>query len=134
MNKCNKNIFTAKNIDNYKSISITSSYAFKEAVNLFIFLFMENIQNENEEEMNYFFNKLTELHKQCYWKGDNSSDQKLDYKESNKLSSFVGLKNLGCTSYMNSLLQIFFNFIPFRESLLKCKCKEENKNSLYQIK
>ena len=134
MNKCNNNIFTEKNIDNYKSISITSSYAFKEAVNLFIFLLMENIQNENEEEMNYFFNKLTDLHKQCYWKGDNLSDWKLDYKESNKLSPFVGLKNLGCTCYMNSLLQVFFNFIPFRESLLKCKCKEENKNSLYQIK
>ena len=134
MNKCNNNIFTEKNIDNYKSISITSSYAFKEAVNLFIFLVMENIQNENEEEMNYFFNKLTDLHKQCYWKGDNLSDWKLDYKESNKLSSFIGLKNLGCTCYMNSLLQVFFNFIPFRESLLKCRCKEENKNSLYQVK
>ena len=134
MNKCNNNIFTEKNIDNYKSISITSSYAFKEAVNLFIFLVMQNIENEKEEEMNYFFNKLTDLHKQCYWKGDNLSDWKLDYKESNKLSPFVGLKNLGCTCYMNSLLQIFYNFIPFRESLLKCKCKEENKNSLYQIK
>ena len=134
MNKCNNNIFTEKNIDNYKSISITCSYAFKEAVNLFIFLVMENINNENEEEMNFFFNKLTDLHKQCYWKGDNSSDWKLDFKESNKLSPFVGLKNLGCTCYMNSLLQVFFNFIPFRESLLKCKCKEENNNSLYQIK
>ena len=134
MNKCNKNIFTEKNIDNYKSISISTSYAFKESTNLFIFLVMQNIQNENESEINYYFDKLTELHKECYWKGSNILDWKLDYKDNNRLAPFVGLKNLGCTCYMNSLLQVFFNFIPFRESLLKCKCKEENKNSLYQIK
>ena len=134
MNKCNKNIFTEKNIDNYKSISISTSYAFKESTNLFIFLVMQNIQNENESEINYYFDKLTELHKECYWKGNNILDWKLDYKDNNRLAPFVGLKNLGCTCYMNSLLQVFFNFIPFRESLLKCKCKEENNNSLYQIK
>ena len=134
MNKCNKNIFTEENIENYKSISISTPYAFKEATNLFIFLVMKKIENDNDSEINYYFDKLTELHKQCYWKGNGYLDWKLDYKESNKLSPFVGLKNLGCTCYMNSLLQIFFNFIPFRESLLKCKCKEEKKNSLYQIK
>ena len=134
MNKCNQNIFTEKNIDNYKSISISSPYAFKEAINLFIFLIMQNIDNENEQEINYFFEKLTELHKKGYWKGDGSLDWRLEYKDSNRLTPFVGLKNLGCTCYMNSLLQVFFNFIPFRESLLRCKCKEEEKNALYQIK
>ena len=134
MNKCNENIFTEKNINNYKEISINSSYAFKEAVNLFIFLYMENIGNENENEINYYFDKLTYLHKLGNWKGDNISDWKLDFKDNNKLTPYVGLKNLGCTCYMNSLLQVFFNIIPFRESLLKCKCKEENNNSLYQIK
>ena len=134
MNKCNNNIFTEKNIDNYKSLSITTSYAFKQAINLFIFLLMQNIQNENSLEIKYFFDKLKELHKLCYWKGDNMLDWKLDYKDNSRLAPFVGLKNLGCTCYMNSLLQVFFNFVPFRESLLKCKCKYEKKNSLYQIK
>ena len=134
MSKCNKNIFTEENIDNYKSISITSSYAFKEATNLFVFLVMKNIEKEKDAEINYYFEKLTELHKECYWKGKNILDWKLEFKESKKLAPFVGLKNLGCTCYMNSLLQVFFNFIPFRESLLKCKCKEEKKNSLYQVK
>ena len=134
MNKCNKNIFTEENIDNYKSITISSPFAFKEATNLFIFLITKNIENEKDAEINYYFEKLTELHNECYWKGKNISDWKLEFKESNKLAPFVGLKNLGCTCYMNSLLQVFFNFIPFRESLLRCKCKEEKKNSLYQVK
>ena len=129
----NQNILTEKNIDNYKSISISSPYAFKEAINLFIFLIMQNIENESDKDINCLLDKLSELHKTCYWK-DNSLDWKLEYKDNNRLSPFVGLKNLGCTCYMNSLLQVFFNFIPFRESLLNCKCKEENRNSLYQIK
>ena len=134
MNKCNKNIFNENNIDNYKTISISTSYAFKEATNLFIFLLVQNINDENETENNDFFDKLTELHSQNYWKGDSISDWKLDSKDSNRLAPYIGLKNLGCTCYMNSLLQVFFNFIPFRESLLRCKCKEEKKNVLYQIK
>ena len=134
LSKCNQNIFTKENIDNYRSISISSSYSFKEAINLYIFLIMHNIENESEKEINYILDKLTELHKKSYWKGDGSLDWKLESKDNNKLSPFIGLKNLGCTCYMNSLLQVFFNIIPFRESLLKCKCKEEEKNALYQIK
>ena len=133
MNKCNKNIYNENNIDNYQSISIDSSYCFKQAVNLFVFLLLKQIKNDGDKEFNYYLDKLTEFHNQILWKNDNISDWKLSFDEKNK-SSFVGLKNLGCTCYMNSLLQVFFNFIPFRESLLKCECKEEPKNSLYQIK
>ena len=134
LNKCNKRIFTKENINNFNSISISSSYTFKHAINIFIFLIMQNIQNEKTEKINYFFETLTELHKECYWKGYSILDWKLDFKDNIKSTPFVGLKNLGCTCYMNSLLQVFFNFIPFRESILKCPCKEEKKNSLYQIK
>ena len=95
---------------------------------------MQTIHNEKEENINYYFDKITELHKECYWKGYSILDWKLDFKDNIKSTPFVGLKNLGCTCYMNSLLQVFFNFIPFRESILKCPCKEEKKNSLYQIK
>ena len=136
MNKCNKNIYNENNIDNYKSISITRSFSFKEAVNLFVFLLLKYMENneKNEEEINFYLDKITELHNQKFWKNESVSDWKLSFNEDKKISPFVGLKNLGCTCYMNSLLQVFFNFIPFRESLLKCECKEEPKNSLYQIK
>ena len=134
LNKCNKRIFTKENINNYNSISISSSYTFKHAINIFIFLVMQNIQNEKEEKINYYFETITELHKENYWKGNSILDWKLEFKDNTKLTPFVGLKNVGCTCYMNSLLQVFFNFVPFRESILKCPCKEEKKNSLYQIK
>ena len=134
LNKCNKKIFTKDNINNYRSISISSSYTFKHSINIFIFLIMQNIHNEKDEKINYYFETITELHKEDYWKGNSILDWKLEYKDNTKLSPFIGLKNLGCTCYMNSLLQVFFNFIPFRESILKCPCKEEKKNSLYQIK
>jgi hypothetical protein len=35
---------------------------------------------------------------------------------------------------MNSLLQVFYHIELFRESLLRCKCPEEKKNSLYEVK
>ena len=135
MNKCHKNIYNEKNLDNYKSISITKSYSFKQAVNLFIFLLVQNMNNcDKNEEIKYYLDKLTDLHNQSFWKKDNSSDWKLSFNDNKNTSPFVGLKNLGCTCYMNSLLQIFFHFVPFRESLLQCESKEEMKNSLYQIK
>ena len=134
LNKCNKKIFTKENINNYNSLSISSSYTFEQAVNFFIFLIMQNIQNEKEENINYYFETISEFHKENYWKGNSILDWKLDFNDNVKLTPFVGLKNLGCTCYMNSLLQVFFNFIPFRESILKCPCKEEKKNSLYQVK
>ena len=134
LNKCNKKIFTKDNINAQHSISISSPYTFKHAINIFIFLLMQNIKSKSEEKINYYFEIINELHKEGYWKGTSILDWKLEYKDNIKLSPFVGLKNLGCTCYMNSLLQVFFNFIPFRESILKCPCKEEKKNSLYQIK
>ena len=54
--------------------------------------------------------------------------------KSNLKQKYVGLKNLGCICYLNSLLQIFFHIIPFRESILNSYCKNEEKNVLYQLK
>ena len=135
MSKCNKNIYNENNIDNYKSISEFSEYSFKNAVNLFIFFLAQNMGIYGvDKEIHFYLDKLTELHEQSFWKNENTSSWKLTFKEESKISQFVGLKNLGCTCYINSLIQVFFNLIPFRESLLKCECKEEIKNSLYQLK
>ena len=135
MNKCNNNNYNENNLDNYKSISISTSYTFKQAVNLFVFLLVQNMENNDKNsEIMFYLEKLTELHRQSFWKNEESSDWNISFNVNKKITEFVGLKNLGCTCYMNSLLQVFFNFIPFRESILKCECKEEMKNCLYQIK
>ena len=132
---CKENILSLENLDkNNCNINYTSSYTFRESVDLFISLLMEKLKENNFQIVDYYLNKLNEFHKNCYWKSNNMLDWKLSFDEDKKITPFVGLKNLGCTCYMNSILQVFFNILPFRESLLKCECKEENKNSLYQLK
>ena len=134
MSKCEKNILTPDNINNEdNSVEITSSFCIKEATNLFILLLFKN-NFYNYENYIYYINKLTNLHNLCYWKGENLSDWKLYFKESQKSSSFVGLKNLGCTCYINSLIQTFYNIPLLRESLLKCDCPISKKNCFYQLK
>ena len=134
MSKCQKNILTPDNINNEdNSFEITSSFCIKEASNLFILLLFKSNFYIYENYMNYI-NKLTNLHNLCYWKGENLSDWKLYFKESQKSSSFVGLKNLGCTCYINSLIQTFFNIPLLRESLIKCDCPVSKQNCFYQLK
>ena len=73
MPKCKENILTEENINNEtNSISISSSFCIKEAINLFILLLFK--YNNNQDISNSFINKLTQLHKLCYWKGEDSSD------------------------------------------------------------
>ena len=137
MSKCKENILTEENINNEtNSISISSSFCIKEAINLFILLLFK--YNNNEDISNSYINKLTELHKLCYWKGEDSSDSniwKFYYKENQKTTQFVGLKNLGCTCYINSLLQTFYHIPLFRESLLNCEyTTNTEKNCFYQLK
>ena len=136
MSKCNENILNIMNI-NYENnqLAITSSFCIKEASNLFILLLFKNNKLKNNEDVyNNYIKKLTLLHNLCYWKGNNVSDWKLYFKENKKLTPFVGLKNLGCTCYINCLIQIFYNISLFREMILKYDISfHSEKNCLYQL-
>ena len=135
MSECKEDSSNKDNINKEEEVSIviTSSYCIKTASNLFILLLLKN-NNANKEIYNNYIQKLTSFHKLCYWKGNNLSDWKLYYKENIKNTSFVGLKNLGCTCYINSLLQTFYHIPQFRESLLKYENFSSNeKNCLYQL-
>ena len=44
---------------------------------------------------------------------------------------FCGLKNQGCTCYMNSLLQQLFMCTPFREAVLNCELKESHRGTMW---
>ena len=114
-------------------IIVTSSFCIKNASNLFILLLF-NDGNVSKDIYNNYIQKLTSLHKLCYWKGNNLSDWKLYYKENQKNTSFVGLKNLGCTCYINSLIQTLYHLPQFRECLLNFEYFPSNeKNCLYQL-
>ena len=134
MSKCNEKILTPQNIKNEEnSLTISSEFCIKEASNLFILLLFNN-DLYNIDTYNSYIQKLTSFHKLCFWKGSNLSDWRLYFKESQKSSPFVGLKNLGCTCYINSLIQIFYHIPLMRESLLKCKFPASKNNCFYQLK
>ena len=134
----------------YKPKERTSSshlkvtYSFNSIVQLFIaFLIKEEYfySTEKDEQggiiprknIMYYLNELNNLNLTHKPEGNQASDWKIYFKEKAISNTFIGLKNLGCTCYMNSLLQVFYNISLFRESLLKCKCKAENNNSLYEV-
>ena len=109
----------------------------KEAGYLFIAIIFKEIYSDNlsGHDLSYYLEIMNKFNTLGYWRGNDLPDWKLNYREESTFStSFVGLKNLGCTCYMNSLLQVFYHIIPFRDSLLKCSCKDEKKNSLCEVK
>ena len=141
MNKCNKDKKSNKNYINKNPIKDKNSLS--EAANLFICMLTKELSYNNNSESNAYkdtisyLEQLNELHQLGYWKkisNQEISDWKLYFGEKNSSNAFVGLKNLGCTCYMNSLLQVFYHIELFRESLLRCNCPEEKKNSLYEVK
>ena len=138
MYKCDKDVIPL--INKYrkgKKIKIINSLI--EANHLFISIIIRELKEENNKyfvggDLMYYLEKIDYFNKRGYWKGNQVSDWKLNFREEVNSTSFIGLQNLGCTCYLNSLLQVFYHIIPFRESLLKCSCKEEKKNSLYETK
>ena len=123
-----QNIFSEKNNNNINNIS--SGFCIKEASNLFI-LILFKYKNNYEE----YLNKLNKFHKLDHWKGYLLSDWKLYYKNTEKMTNFIGLKNLGSTCYINTIIQVFYNIPILREALLLCETPfSGGKNSLYQLK
>ena len=137
-----------------KSYNITqenkaSSYlkvvrSFNSVAQLFIaflikeeYFLLEIPQEQNQliprKSITNYLTELNNIHSYNIIKSNQVSDWKIYFKDQVSSNTFIGLKNLGCTCYMNSLLQVFYNINLFRECLLKCKCKAENKNSLYEV-
>lgn len=82
---------------------------------------------------------LSKYHLSGFWKDKCVSNWKINLSKDEK-TYFVGIKNLGCTCYMNSILQQFFMIPELRESILSIEPTEEKyKNekeqcSFYQLK
>ena len=79
------------------------------------------------KELSAFFTNLSwRKSKVLHWNHSYSPQEKSS-------TGFVGLKNLGCTCYMNSLLQQLFQISSFREGLFQCDLPESNDQVLYQL-
>ena len=121
----------------YKTISelkksLQIYHSSKEANHLFILLLIKDGYNN---DLRHYLEKIKFFNTLNYWFGDQVADWKLNYhsNERQSTSDFIGLKNLGCTCYMNSLMQTFYNIIPLRESFLRLKIEQKTKNSLYEV-
>ena len=73
-----------------------------------------------------------------FWRTQNFSDWFIHPTMAERSKSgFVGLKNLGCTCYMNSLIQQFYMIPDFRETILATDDYNQNieleDNLLYQL-
>ena len=125
------------------SIYLKVVHSFNSVAQLFIsFLikeeyYLSDTQDETQliprKSIINYLTELNNIHQYNISKTNQVSDWKIYFKDQVSSGTFIGLKNLGCTCYMNSLLQVFYNINLFRESLLKCKCQSMEKNSLYEV-
>lgn len=93
----------------------------------------------NDEESSFsntIIKFLRDLLQNSHWRSNSLTDWNISSQYMEKsITGFVGLKNLGCTCYMNSLLQQFFMIPKFREAILEVESQHENleENLLYQF-
>ena len=129
----NNSIISSNHSNNIKNdlFRQLSTYSLAQISHLFIAILMN--EKEKNKNINYYIDKLNSFHALGYWKDNKISDWKLSFKKDEKISPFIGLKNLGCTCYINSLLQTFFNIQKFRESILKCPCNDSRDNVLFEL-
>ena len=112
---------------NSNTITVKNKSTFLIASDLLTLLIINNEVKRKE-----ILTQLYNFHELQFWKSSRLLDWKLSFDE--RKNQFVGLKNLGNTCYMNSLFQVLFSNIKFRESILNTECKIEEKNVLYQLK
>jgi len=84
-------------------------------------------------------NQLKTLLSNAYWRTNSVLDWSISpFNMEKSLTGYVGLKNLGCTCYMNSLIQQLFMIGNFREGILNLDDislfkNDFNDNLLYQF-
>jgi ubiquitin carboxyl-terminal hydrolase 9/24 len=87
--------------------------------------------------LNLVLNYLTEFNQNPSWRTSKEIDWNISLMDSEKSSTgFVGLKNLGCICYMNSLFQQIFMINSLRNDLLMVKDVgqgEKDDNMFYQL-
>ena len=77
---------------------------------------------------------LDKFHEEADWRGWRKADWLISAVAKEKSQSgLVGLKNLGSTCYMNSMMQQIFMIESFRKGILAAECPGKEDSMLYQL-
>jgi len=76
---------------------------------------------------------------ETFWRTPRKVDWSIHVQQQERgLTGFVGLKNLGCICYMNSILQQLYMIPAFRKAIIEVEDRNDDQpseeNVLYQIK
>ena len=78
--------------------------------------------------------ELDKFHEEPDWRGMRRTEWAISAVSKEKSQAgLVGIKNLGCTCYMNSLLQQLFMLSTFRNAILATDTEAHEDNLLYQL-
>lgn len=105
-----------------------------------VFKIIKEAFSISNEALHSFLDNLTDLMKGGNWRSNkkNSWDYNPILKQKS-LTGYVGLKNLGCTCYMNSVLQQLYMIPNFRKAIIEINdenaiIEEEEENILSPMK
>ena len=124
--KCNQNPLDTNNEFSY-GLDVK-----KEIMELLIFLMQHSEYSIREKISMEIWDKIDTYHKIGFWKTNKKKDWELDYRESPR-NKFVGLKNMSCTCYLNSIIQQIFMIPMLRETILSINLNP-SENSIINIK
>ena len=103
---------------------------------------------QNTEGIQILIRYLKEHISETFWRTPRKSDWQISvHQQERSLTGFVGLKNIGCICYMNSIMQQLFMIPTFRKAILEVEDsnfgkgksgtagpENEDDNMLHQLK
>jgi ubiquitin carboxyl-terminal hydrolase 9/24 len=122
-------LFRKKNDENEINYPICKSEESREG---WFSLLLELMNTKDNSYFSKFITKIVKWMEKGDWRTTKDRDWEIKKFEKPRKASkyftssdFNGLKNMGCTCYMNSVLQQLFMIVPFRASILTVRNQQE---------